>query len=313
MSVSTAHARARSSTRLALAFPLGLVFALVGWIGGSATPAGAASIGLSGSVAAPVVVTGGSTTLEATVTNTDGSGGGNLVYDVNFAAPGGPYIDGGQLPPGGSDTWQAPYDSAGQPLGLNLTTVTASDPGASNSPQNIELGVTVLDHAKPFLYTPTGKLLSLGAKEPPVDYLAFGATGGGESFAATAYGIVNDPPQPTAALDLDTLSATGDSQISADLTAFSNLASNDDPSYGHFFNVLVDVSKPGTFTKTFYLGFSDQDLPGATAPGSILTSFTIVATVVPEPASAALVALGLAGLAVAGDRRAARRARSPGA
>lgn len=116
-----------------------------------------------------------------------------------------------------------------------------------------------------------------------------------------AFGIVNDPPWPTAGLDLDSFYGVGASQITTDLTLFSNLAANDDPTYGHLFNVIVDISQPGTFSKTFYRTFSDQDIPGAT---SVVGSFTVVATVVPEPATLALRALGLAG--VAGVRRRAR-------
>jgi len=271
-------------------------------------PAGAASIGLTGSVADPVVVSGGSTQLSATVQNTGGSGGGDLNYTVDIATPGVPYSASDVLAPGASDTWLATYDSTGQPYGANTTSVTVTDPGATNSPQSILLGVTVLAHATPYVFFGTGPLQPLGAQEPPVDPLAFGATGGGEFFAAA--GIVNDPPYPTAGLDLDSIVATGDSQIRTDLTPFANLAASDNPADGHLFNIMVSLAAPGTFTKTFQLYFSDQNLPGASAPGSVATSFTVVATVlpVPEPTTAGLLAIGLAALVVA-KRRSERPAR----
>ena len=277
------------------------VSAVVGIVG-AATPASAASIGLTGYAVDPVVITGGSTYFKAEVTNTGASGEGDLNYDIEFYTPGGPVVSSGTLAPGASEIQQALYDSTGQPLGGNGTGVIVTDPAATNSPVGIEISMTVLDHAQAYLSKEYGPLMPV-AQEPAVDFLAFGATGGGETFAAYAMSIVNDPSVPTAGLDLDSLSAVGDSQITSDLTTFSNLAFNDDPHFGHQFNVFVDTTQLGTFSKTFYLGFSDQDLPGATDPDSVPGSFTVVAHVVPEPASAGLVALGLVALAAASRRR----------
>ena len=271
-------------------------------LAGAATPASAASIGITGSAVDPVVVIGGSTLLEATVTNTGAGGDGDLNYAISFYTPGGPVTSNDTLAPGDSDTWQATYDSSGQPYGENLMGVVVTDPAASNSPKGTEIGVTVLAHAHPYLSNGFGPLLDL-VQEPTVDLLAFGATGGGESFAGYVLSVVNDPAVPTAGLDLDFIDPIGDSQITADLTTFSNLPFDDDPAHGHLFNVFVNVSELGTFTKTFHLYFSDQDLPGASAPDSVVTSFTVVATVVPEPASASLLAFGLAALAAEARRR----------
>jgi len=281
-----------------------LAAAILG-VAGAATPASAATIGITGSAVDPVVIIGGSTTLEATVTNTGASGDGDLNYAISFYTPGGPAVSNDTLASGDSDTWQATYDSTGQPYGENLTGVVVTDPAATNSPAGTEIGVTVLAHAQPYVSNGFGPLLSLVA-EPTIDFLAFGATGGGETFAAYVLSIVNDPAVPTAGLDLDFIDPIGDSQITADLTNFSNLAFDDDPANGHLFNVFVNTTELGTFSTTFHLYFSDQDLPGASAPNSVVTSFSVVATVVPEPASASLFALGLAALA-AGARQRRRR------
>ncbi len=137
-----------------------------------------------------------------------------------------------------------------------------------------------------------------------MDPLAFGATGGGESFAAGAPGVINDPVAPTAGLDLDSITAIGDPQITLSLAPFTDLAADDDPAFGDPFQILVDGSVPGVYFTDFELNYSDeQDLPGADATGSEHAYFAVQVTVtsggvtgmvvVPEPGSGGLLALGL--------------------
>jgi len=42
------------------------------------------------------------------VTNTGGSGDGDLGYGISFGTPGGPVAESDVLAPGDSETWQAP-------------------------------------------------------------------------------------------------------------------------------------------------------------------------------------------------------------
>ena len=80
---------------------------------------------------------------------------------------------------------------------------------------------------------------------------------------------------------------------------------DENPAEGDAFNVWCNVTQPGTFSKIFYLGFSDeQDLAGADSPGSFVAavkytwivapdgSATYTASLVPEPSAMILAALG---------------------
>src|SRR5262249_17417743 len=142
------------------------------------------------------------------------------------------------------------------------------------------------------------------AQEPSVDPLAFGATGGGENFATplpTPYGNA-DPPEPTAGMAMNWFDSEGDSEITSNYATFDNLAAiaadDQDPTHGLAFQVKCLATQPGTFSKLFTLGFSDeQDLPGANSPGTfvarVLYTFEIHADgssdyevfLVPEPTS----------------------------
>ena len=277
----------------------GLVVAgLVIFAAGSAQ-AISAEIGLTTSVQDPRVITGGSTKLFANVSNT-ALGSDDLRYHVDFShiVPEEELDNNGVLAAGApSDAWQANWNT-GSP-GPNPPSVTVSDPNASNNPQTRVFGVEVLAHSHPFLEL-AGFIWDLLTPpvEPTITPEQFAATGGGEDFAALAPNVFGDPPIPTAGLDLDRVSSTGDPEITTNLEPFFNLAHNDDPNFGHPFNIFISLTNPGTFTKQFFLFFSDEDLPGASSPESVATSFTVIATVVPEPTSAVLLGLGLAALAL---------------
>jgi hypothetical protein len=261
--------------------------------------AGPAQVGLDATVTNPRVIQGASTTIEATVSNLASPGNDALNYSVQFTYPYGTsaIFTGTQPASNGAtgDVITGTYNSTGQPLGANTVSVTATDPNAIGSPLKVDKTVTVLSPAKPFLWWAWQAISQLhplgGAQEPSVDPLAFGATGGGESFSAVSLAIANDPPVPTAHLDLDSISQSGSPQITTDLLPFKNLPYNDDPQFGHPFSVFIDTSAPGSFSKTFTLRFSDEDIPGAREADSIVTSFTIQATVTPEPGTMTMLAM----------------------
>jgi len=194
--------------------------------------------------------------------------------------------------------------------GSHTVSVTATDTGTSGSLTQSG-SVLVLAHAVP-AFNIGGNVIQMSsqpvtAQAPSADPLAFGATGGGESFAGGAPNVINDPVAPTAGLDLDSITAFGDSQITLSLTPFTDLAANDDPAFGDAFQIQVDGSVPGVYFTDFELNYSDeQDLPGADATGSEHVYFGVQVTVtpdgvtgmvmVPEPGSCCLLALGLLGL-----------------
>ena len=235
--------------------------------------------------------------------------------DVNFSAyatfPYGnsnPYT-GTLAADGGSSYLILPFSfNSGQvDPGSRTVSVTATDTGTGVSLTQSG-SVLVLAHADP-AFNIGGNVIQMSsrpvaAQSPSVDPLAFGATGGGESFAAGAPGVINDPMAPTAGLDLDSITAFGDSQITLSLTPFTDLAPNDDPAFGDPFQILVNGSVPGVYFTDFELNYSDeQDLPGADAAGSEHVYFGVQVTVtpdgvtgvvmVPEPGSGGLFVLGL--------------------
>jgi hypothetical protein len=272
---------------------------------------GPARIGLTAGAANSRIITGGSTDITAFVQNTAGTGSTVLNYSATFKYPyGNQVFTGTRFADGGADADMVvgTYNSAGQPLGVAQTIIDVSDPNASNDPQSAAVNVKVLDHADPFIRFPGVTTTNLETQQPIIqtqqDTNPEQQAAGNEIIIATP-NVFGDPPAEAAGLDLDSITSTGDPQITTDLAPFKNLPSTDDPTTGDFFHIYVDVSHAGTFSKTFYLDFSDEDLPGANAPGSVHTQFTVINTVhlVPEPASAGTLVLGAAGLLAFRRRR----------
>jgi hypothetical protein len=266
---------------------------------------------MSSSVQDATVIQGDEDPVNAFIYNEAAFGSDAVNYSVYASFPYGntlPYV-GTMAADGGSSYLNLPFtfDSGQVTPGSHTVSVTATDTG-TGATLTQSGSVLVLAHGVP-AFNIGGQVVQLAsrpvaAQEPSIDPLAFGATGGGEFFAAGAPNVINDPIAPTAGLDLDSITAFGDSQITLSLTPFTDLAANDDPAYGHAFQIQVDGSTPGVYFTDFELNYSDeQDLPGADAVGSEHAYFGVQVTVtaggvtgmimVPEPGSGSLLALGL--------------------
>jgi hypothetical protein len=276
-----------------------------------AVQAGPGQLSMSSFIQKPTVIQGYEDPVTAQIYNEAAFGSDAVNYSVYASFPYGntlPYV-GTIAADGGSSYLNLPFafNSGAVDPGSHTVSVTATDTG-TGATLTQSGSVLVLAHGVP-AFNIGGNVIQLSsrpvaAREPPIDMLAFGATGGGESFAAGAPNVINDPIAPTAGLDLDSITAFGDSQITLSLTPFTDLAANDDPAYGRAFQIQVDGSVPGTYFTDFELNYSDeQDLPGADAVGSEHAYFAVQVTVtpdgvtgmvmVPEPGTCSLLALGL--------------------
>lgn len=261
-------------------------------------------------VAPSRVIQGAAASIYAYVANTAPPGSSDLDYSIAYAFPYGTSTLADQVRVAGAGAG-APYvgqlDTAQTGLGPQQTTVTVTDPNATSSPVIANPVVNVVSHAVPLFYvTVTGKPAAIAPDPEP---LAFGATGGGEFFAARS-SVINDPAIPTAALDLDDILEAGDPQLRAQfysptgqaqtlqefISSFKGLEEIHEASgqsvigdpllyeqFGRTFDIFVDTTAPGTFTKTWTFAFSDEDIPGAYSPGALVRTFTMTAVIAPIP------------------------------
>ena len=107
-----------------------------------------------GNVSNATIISGGTATVGASVSNSPSSGY-NLNYTVGTTAQSGSATLGtvtfgsGSLAPSASQSCTVSATSTN--LGLNTISFTANDPNASNSPQTISATLTVLGHSAPGL------------------------------------------------------------------------------------------------------------------------------------------------------------------
>jgi hypothetical protein len=275
-----------------------------------------AEIGLTLSASAARIINnvGGNTTIEAVVRNTAAVGSSSLDYQIQFQLPYGtspPLMD--TLAPQAEKKWTYVFDATllQQPLQTSDFSATAivTAPGASNSPLSQNKSIDVRNPATPLFLLPRIGTDPIMVEEPTISPEQFAATGGGETFAAEAPQVIGDPALD-ARLDFDRLDFVGDPEIVAhNINLFKNLDPFQ-PGGDAFekslkpFDVYLDKSHVGTFKKTFFLYFSDEDIPGARPPASIVRTLTYVFTVVPEPTTAVMVWSGsLLGCAARRRRR----------
>ncbi len=276
--------------------------------------AGTEQLALTSQIMYSTILVGVQDPITAKVFNTApvGSDAGNFNLTATF--PNGSATNTGTKPAdGGTGNISYPftYDSTGATPGPNTVSVTLTDT-ANNSSITQSGTVTVLSRVKPgFLIG--GQVVTLSSvkpdfTEPPSVSPEQASATGGSSFAAAAPAMLGDPPPsvPTDEMDLDSITAIGDPEITLSLQPFLDLPP-DDPADSPSDFIDIDGSVPGIYHTSFELNYSDeQDLPGAAAPGSEHAFFDVIATVtgtgndatatvsiiVPEPASATLLGIG---------------------
>lgn len=256
------------------------------------------------------IIRGAQLPIYADVYNVAASGADDLDYSLDFTLP-----DGGITDPvtdtraadggAGADRWSINFDSSSAPFGPNNFLATATgQAGTLHSPQAKGVTVQVLDHVEPAIWI-NGQEVPLRNEpihEPMIAPEQFAATGGGESFSAAAPHVLGDPVNPTANMDLDSVSWIGDAEITADLAPTPGIIADDDPSAGLPWNIFLNGVMPGHhYSKKFILGFSDEDIPGGVPTGSIVSWLLVTADVdangatisvvpqyVPEPSTLSL-------------------------
>ncbi len=141
---------------------------------------------------------------------------------------------------------------------LDVTTNGGAGRGANDADDLVQLSLTVLNHASAsFLDNAIDKQLSYD----------FGSIVQGSVASPHAFHIVNladpDTTSLTANLDIDRITSTGD--VSALVTTLSptNVTNAVLPGEQRAFIAAVDTSNTGTFSATYTIDVSDQDLPGA--------------------------------------------------
>jgi hypothetical protein len=275
--------------------------------------AGTEDMRLSSQIQYSKVIQGFQDPVAAYIYNVAPAGSDTLNYSVYVATPIGnsSTIPGAQAADGGASYAQQNfvYNTTNAPLGNNQLSVIATD--TVSQEQITQSGsIQVLQRGVLGFYFAAGNVVPLStqpqppaADNPVADPYAFGATGGGETAsAATPPQLDNDPPPgtPTDELDLDSITAIGDPEISITLQPFTDLPP-DDPSASPSWMIDIDTTNPGTYYTDFELNYSDeQDVGGADAPGSEHGYFGVYADVtavspteddwsvwlvVPEPAS----------------------------
>jgi hypothetical protein len=287
----------------------------------------------------PEVLTGFNLVASENVYNDAAAGSPTLYYDIYGRTAGGAGLSSPvstQVADGGVNytEWTITYPTTGMPLGPNTLSANVYAPLAVNPSKSITGVVNVVNHAVPTFYA-NGAVdykLSQGpitaqeaAQAPSISAETSAAPGFGDTVVADSslFGIKldNDPEGPTAGLDIDSITAIGDPEITTTLSPLVDLPA-DDPADSPSFQFDVDVANPGSYYTMFELNYSDeQDLPGADAPGSEHAYFGVEAQVtdigggeddvslgiiLPEPTSAALLMAGACSL-LARRRCAARR------
>ncbi len=154
---------------------------------------------------------------------------------------------------------------------LDVTTGLGSGFGALDGDDTIDVSLAVLDHANAsFVSSGDANTLTLD----------FGQVVFGGVAAALDFSVFNDAAASglfTAGLDLDGVTGAGDTSVlTTDLGVFQALGAGQ----GAAFSAMLNTQATGTFSATYTLSTSDENLAGATA-GDALT-LTLLAEVLEQ-------------------------------
>lgn len=166
---------------------------------------------------------------------------------------------------------------------LDVTTAGGTGRGANDATDSIDVSLSVLDHAMPSFVTASTSTSVL---------LNFGTLTQGAPASVLSFDIFNRSGDLgslwTAGLDLDEISEVDANAVfSTTLEPFLNLAA------GSFRSATVSLSTAvvGSFSGSYLLSFSDEDLPGATTTSMRVS---MVGSVAPVPEPPLLGAVGVA-------------------
>jgi hypothetical protein len=257
------------------------------------TSAAAATIGLTATPVHPTIITSGTTTVNANVSNTAASG----AWDLSYAYSTGDGLAGTGI---GTKAVGAAADIlaltfTGGAIGSSKGSVTVSDPFATNNSQTRNSLVTVLDHSN----------ASLGASDTnalALDIGTFALNSGTQTSPFSIYNLVTTAGY-TATLDLISIEGTDDTSTLT--TNAASFVSGLEAGNHEDLVASLDTSVQGSFHAVYKLHMSDQDLPGK---GTAVLQLNLSGTVLPEPATMTL--LGLGGLAVGWSRIRGRKRRT---
>jgi len=149
---------------------------------------------------------------------------------------------------------------------VNNTDLTSNGAGLGSADGNdtITVNATVLAHAKPSLNS-NSQATSLT--------LNFGNMALGTGTATLPFGItdLSNVAGYTAGLDLDSITGSGSTtKLTTNLAAFSALAEGSTNAY----TASLDTSANGTYSATYTLATSDENITGAASTGSLTLTIT---------------------------------------
>ncbi len=172
---------------------------------------------------------------------------------------------------------------------LDITTEGGAGKGANDANDVVTVYSDVVDHASASF---------AGSTKKTAVTLNFGTLAMNSGKHALALDVFNQEQTAsyTAALDLDSFSLTGNSSVfSSTLATFSNLAAGSSKE----FSVYCDTATAGTFTATYSLVCSDENIAGAQTYSPMTVTLTGTIAAVPEPAVClTLIGLGAAAFVV---------------